>query len=218
MAFDHITLMSKKLIPYFIKKKNAILELKTKTTNIEHLLNFRPNGKIVASWSLNAQPIVKREENCAASLKARINAARKCQECGYKIGFHFDPIFHYPGWEKDYKKTVDLIFKTIDPQAIAWISLGCFRFIPSLKLIIEKRFPASFFIYHEFIKGLDGKMRYIKPLRIHIYKKIVNWVRGHNPNVFTYLCMESNEVWKNSFGYTPSHFGTLAKGLDKQVF
>jgi len=218
LAFDYVTSLSTKLIPYFMKKKNAILELKTKTTHVDNLLHFRPKGKIVVSWSLNAQPVVHQEEQDAAPLKARIEAARQCQERGYKIGFHFDPIFHYPGWEHDYKKTIDLIFKTIDPAAIAWISLGCFRFIPSLKPIIEKRFPHASFIYHEFIKGFDGKMRYIKPLRIHMYTKMVQWIRNHNSNVFIYLCMESNEVWKCSFGYSPRDFGSLARGLDGQVF
>ena len=218
LVFDHITSLTATFIPYFMKKKNAILELKTKTTNIDNLLRFRPHGKVVASWSLNAQPIVQHEEQDGASLKARIIAAHHCQECGYKIGFHFDPIFHYPGWEHDYKKTINLIFKTIEPSAIAWISLGCFRFIPSLKLIIEKRFPHTPIIYHEFIKGFDGKMRYIKPLRIHIYSHMVQWIKSYNPNIFIYLCMESNEVWKRSFGYTPRHFGSLSRGLDKQVF
>ncbi|MBU1863566.1 MAG: hypothetical protein KKH94_07895, partial [Candidatus Omnitrophica bacterium] len=218
LAFDDLTNLSSRLIPYFTKKKNAVLELKTKTANISNLLTFKPKGKIVVSWSLNAEKIVRHEEYDTAPLRERIQAARTCQQRGYKIGFHFDPILYYPGWQRDYQHVIDLIFKNIKPQNIAWISLGCFRFIPSLKPIIEQRFPKSTFICDEFIKGLDGKMRYIKPLRIHIYTQMFDWIRSHNSNVFIYLCMESAEVWRRSFGFTPHTFGGLSKALDRQVF
>jgi len=218
LVFDDITDFSSMLIPYFIKKENAILELKTKTVQIDRLLEHDPRGKIVLGWSLNAKNITKNEEHGAASISKRLDAAKRCAQHGYKIAFHFDPIFYFSGWEKGYKEAIDMIFTRLDPVHIAWISLGCFRFIPSLKKIIETRFPQTDYTYDEFITGLDGKMRYPKTVRIDIYRKMHSWLKSHNDNLFIYLCMESAEVWKKAFGYTPRIFGSLANGLDAQVF
>lgn len=218
LAFDDVYDFSNTAIPYFIKKENAILELKTKSTKIDHLLQYDPKGKIITAWSMNAKSINSNEEKSAASIEDRITAAQKCLKKGYKLAFHFDPIFYFSGWENEYKNTVDLIFDNIPEKEIVWISLGCFRFIPSLKTIVEERFPETRFIYGEFITGMDNKLRYPKPLRIHIYTKMLKWIQNRSSRVFTYLCMESPDVWQKSFGYTPKKFGSLSKALDARVF
>lgn len=218
LTFDPFTKISEDLIPFFCEHENAILELKTKTANIENLLRFNVNGRIVIGWSLNTAPVVKNEERFAAPIKHRLEAARMCAEKEYKIAFHFDPLFYYPGWEKDYKRTVDRLMKAVPHEKIAWISLGCFRFMSPLKKTIMERFPASEYIFDEFFPGFDGKMRYLKPLRIHMYTHLVKCLHRYNPNVFVYLCMESAEVWNHVFGYTPKKFGSLARALDKRVF
>jgi len=218
LFFDHITLHSKILIPYFAKKQNAIVELKTKTNNIENLLDLAHKGHTVVSWSVNSEKIAQEEEPLAVSIDERIKSAEMCQDFGYKIGFHFDPIIHYYGWEKDYKKVIEKIFLKIKPENIAWISIGCLRFMPSLKLIIQKRFSNSKIIYEEFIIAEDGKMRYLKPLRVHIYKTLYEYIREISHGVPVYLCMEREDVWENALGL--KHFSSkkLTKMLDESVF
>lgn len=87
----------------------------------------------------------------------------------------------------------------------------------ALKPIIQKRFAKSSIIYGEFITGLDGKMRYFKPLRIKIYQKIVACIRRYAPRTFIYFCMEDDEVWQKSLGYTASERGGLSQMLDEQA-
>lgn len=218
LAFDDLYDFSREIIPFFMKKKNAILELKTKSTNIENLRKFKPKGNIIAAWSMNARTINTQEEHGASKIENRLIAAQEASSLGYKLAFHFDPIFYFNGWEAEYKKTVNAIFDSVDDEKIVWISMGCFRCIPSLQNIVEKRFPDSRFIYDEFITGKDEKLRYPKVLRIHIYKKMLQFIRSRSKNVFVYLCMESEDVWEKAFGYSPRSFGGLKKGLDAQVF
>jgi len=218
LILDHLTSFTKLAVPYFAGKNNACLELKTKTDCIENLEGLEHGGKTIVSWSLNAEPVIKTEEKDACSLDERINAAYQCQEWGYKLGFHFDPLIYYPGWEDDYKKVVEKLFRTINPASICWISLGCFRFIPKLKPIIRKRYPESKILYQEFIRGLDGKMRYFKPIRLEMYTKMAEWIKGYNQKTFIYFCMESKEVWEKSLGFAPSSNQDLRKWLNKQCF
>ena len=216
LILDHLTSFTRLIVPYFASRANAFLELKTKTDIIENLEGLEHRGKTIVSWSLNAEPIIRSEEKNACSLDGRIKAAYQCQKWGYKLGFHFDPLIYYPGWEDDYKKVVDKLFRTIDPASLCWISLGCFRFIPKLKPIIKLRYPESRIIYQEFIRGMDGKMRYFKPIRIEMYSKMAEWIKSYNSKIFIYLCMESKLVWEKSLGFAPRSNQDLKERLDNQ--
>ena len=195
LALDKATGLSRKLISFFASQNNHLLELKTKSDQVDHLLDLDHAGNTVIGWSVNPQKIIESEEVGAVSLDERLAAAKKCVEAGYPVAFHFDPIIYYKNWEEDYKEVVDLIFKQINPQKIAWISLGALRYPPQLKEIIEARFPHSQITLGQLDVGEDKKMRYFEEIRIEIFKKMFGYIRGHSKEVFVYLCMESQEVW-----------------------
>ena len=217
MIWDNWTDLSDLLVPKFSKQSRAVLELKTKTVNIKTLKALHHNHKTIVSWSLNTPRIIKNEERHTTSLSSRLRAAAKCESWGYPLGFHFDPLMIYNGCEEEYASVIEQLFSHISSENIVWISLGTFRFVPALKSIIQKRFPKSKIIYGEFISGLDGKMRYFKPLRIDLYRKIVSYIRDYAPDAMIYLCMEDDEVWQKSLGFVPSDYGGLSKMLDKSA-
>jgi len=201
LSMDHITGFTEHLVPFFNEQENAILELKTKSDNVERLLHLKSGGKTVVSWSMNAEEIQHDEEHKTATLEERLSAAEKiCARTDHRVGFHFDPVIDFPGWEESYGKTIRNLFSRIPSERIAWISLGCLRFMPSLKPIMESRFPNSPLPRGEWIRGMDGKMRYFKPVRIAIYRELVRRIRAIAPEVTLYLSMESPEVWKEVFG------------------
>ncbi len=209
--------LSAQLIPAFSAQKNAVLELKSKTTAIENLGKLVHRRKTITSWSVNTPKIIAREERGTASLTARLKAAATCESWGYPLAFHFDPIVLYHGCEKDYERTLKKLFSFVSPKNIVWVSLGSFRFMPALKPMIENRFPKSKIIYGEFITGLDGKMRYFKPLRMKIYQKIIDCIRELAPQTFIYFCMEDEDVWQACMGFSPSERGGLDRMLDEQA-
>ena len=61
----------------------------------------------------------------------------------------------------------------------------------------------------ELFPGRDGKFRYLKEIRIEMYRKMVEWLTDRNPDLFIYLCMESQEVWEKVFGWAPTNSGHL---------
>jgi spore photoproduct lyase len=217
LIWERWTDLSALLIPKFSMQSKAALELKTKTTNIKRLHGLRHNKKTVVSWSMNTDKVVREEERFTARISERIAAAAKCESWGYPIGFHFDPLILYEGWENDYRSVINRIFSKISPDRIVWISLGAFRFVPHLKSIIRQRFSQSKIVYGEFVPGLDGKMRYFKPLRIEMYRKMAGWIKDIAPEVIVYLCMEDDEVWVKSLGYRPVEHGGLPQMLDESA-
>jgi spore photoproduct lyase len=217
MIWERWTGLSDLLVPKFAGQSRAVLELKTKTIAIGALKGLRHSRKTIAAWSLNTEKVIQTEERHTAPLQARLRAAAECESYGYPLAFHFDPMVIYDGCEADYRQVIQQIFSYVSPENIVWISLGTFRFMPPLKAIIQKRFPDSKIVYGEFISGLDGKMRYFKPLRISLCQKMVSWIKEIAPDVLVYFCMEDDEVWEKCMGFVPADRGGLSKMLDESA-
>jgi spore photoproduct lyase len=133
------------------------------------------------------------------------------------VGFHFDPLIYYHGWEEEYEQAVKDIFSRVDVSRVAWISLGAMRFTPNLRSIIRQRFPNSTIPCGEFVPGHHGKLRYFRPIREEMYSRMMTWIRRAAPQVFVYLCMESRAVWQCSFGYAPQDSAHLSNQMDVLV-
>ncbi len=198
LALDPLSGLSALLLDTFSGIQNVSLEFKTKTDFIEPLLNFRPMGNIVLGFSMNAPQITLTEELKTASLKRRLEKAKLASEHGYKLGFHFDPIIPLGDWRTAYKQTVDSIFRSVDSESIAWISMGVLRFTPDLKEIATQRFGAINYFHDGFARGLDGKSRLEVDRRISIYRYIATQIRSHFKDARIYLCMESPHVWEEA--------------------
>ena len=197
LMLDDITEYSVSIIDFFKKQKDVMFEFKTKSANIENLLKTQHSGNIIVSWSLNPQNIVDTNEFYTASLAERLDAALQCVEAGYKVAFHFDPVFYYEGWRKDYEQVIDNLFTKIKLKHIAWISIGTLRFNPELKKIIETRFPQNTILDAELIPGYDNKLRYPYSMRYNIYKSVIDMMRKHHKKAPIYLCMEEKSIWRS---------------------
>ncbi len=215
LALDPLTGFSLRLVPFFAGLPNGYLELKTKSDCIENLRGLDHRRHTVVSWSVNSGPVCRSEEPRAPTLQERLAAALQCQQWGYKIGFHFDPILFYEGWEADYREAVRTIFGTVDPAAVVWVSLGALRFPPRLIDQVKERFPESKIPYGEFVPGHHGKLRYFRPIREDMYRKMLSWIRAEAPRAVVYLCMESRTVWERSFGVSSALAPRLWKQLDE---
>ncbi len=215
LALDPYIGFCAEVIPFFAEQPNVLLELKTKSDRVDGLLDLDPKGRVVVSWSMNPQRVIERDEHLTASFDERLTAASRCQGAGYKLGFHFDPIIEYAGWEKDYQEMVEKIFAVVDQGRVPFISMGVLRNTPALKRTMRERFPSTRLLSGEQVLCPDGKMRYFQPLRVEIYRKMLGWIRNFAPTVFVYLCMESREVWEKVFGFAPScekELGNLMAG------
>jgi spore photoproduct lyase len=196
---DEITGIGESLIEKFSTYKNIMLELKTKSGNVDHLLGIKDKGSAVLAWSLNTERNIAKYEKGSASLKKRIDAAKKACEAGFFLAFHFDPIIIYDGWEQDYTTVINDLFSKINADKVVWISLGCFRYAPGYKDIIQEKFPDEELTLEEMFPGIDGKYRYLKNKRINIYKTIKGFLNTYTKKPFIYLCMETGNVWHSVF-------------------
>ncbi|MBN1464674.1 DNA photolyase [candidate division KSB1 bacterium] len=217
LTFEPVTELGAELVVFFADKKNAIIELKSKNVHIESLLGLAHNRRSVISWSMNTEAMQACEEGFAATIEDRLLAAAEVQRAGYRIGFHFDPMLDHPGWQEGYRDVVDKIFRRIRPENIVWISLGALRYPAAFDTMLRTRHPRSKIYLGELLPGMDGKLRYFKPIRIEMFRKMHDWIRSYSRDVFIYLCMESRDVWQKSFGWAPRSNAELKRLLDDQV-
>jgi spore photoproduct lyase len=216
LALDGLIGLNEFLIPRFAGQGQAILEIKSKWPQFEHLLSMGPNPQVIFGWSLNPPGIIAGEENFAATLEMRLKAAARAVAAGFRVAFHFDPLIYFPGWEEAYQRTVERLGTAVPAQAIAWISLGGLRLLPPLRQLMLQRFPRSRIAAQEMVLAPDGKLRYFKSLRVEMYARMREWLTQATPEALLYLCMESPRVWQEAFGFTPDG-PSLSRLLDGRV-
>ncbi|VAX25376.1 hypothetical protein MNBD_NITROSPINAE03-1666 [hydrothermal vent metagenome] len=209
LMFDNELGLARILIDLIRERPQATLELKTKTDNIQNILDIDPAPNVVIGWSLNTPEVIAKDERGSASLDNRLLAAKKVVDAGWKVAFHFDPLVIHPGWQDGYKKVVDGLFTATSPDKIAWISMGALRFHPSLKQIIKNRFGQSDLLKSQFVLCPDNKMRYVKPLRKELLAHLKSLILSKAPDVPLYFCMEGIEMWRGILGGSPASLGIL---------
>ncbi|MCD6205167.1 MAG: DNA photolyase [Candidatus Marinimicrobia bacterium] len=203
LALDASRRFARQAIEIFAHIPNALLELKSKTAELGDFLDLNHNGHTVMAWSLNPREIIQQDELKTAQLNQRLAAAGKAAEAGYKIAFHFDPIMDVPDWESLYAEVIDEMYLHVAPAQIAWISLGTLRFPPSMKDKIIERYPHTGIPFAEMIRGMDGKLRYARPLRSPMYQYIYQKLTSVPQSPFIYFCMESPLIWQEIIGRAP---------------
>ena len=202
LLLDPLCDLSRECIEALNDLPNLYFELKTKTHFVDHLLDISKKGNTVIGFSLNPPSTIEAEEGIASSLDERLAAAGRAAGAGYKLSFHFDPVFQTSDWRERYLPVVEGL--GLFSGSVVWVSLGTFRYPPSLQEKIDDR-P---YLYDEFVQSRDGKYRYIQRSRIRIYREMVEAIR-RNVNAPIYLCMESDAVWEKVFGSPPNKLPEL---------
>ncbi len=201
LAFDTLTGICPDLIEFFLRHENLRLELKTKTDEIDNLLRLDPKGRVLVSWTLSPMRVFESCERGTALPSARIEAASRLVEAGYRVAFHLDPIIPYPGAFEDYRELLNALFDAVDPLKISFISLGTLRMTPRLRAIARTRHPQdAILIGGEEVLSPDGRYRPFYPLRLKLYRAISEQIRAAHPKLVHYLCMESPETAERVLG------------------
>ena len=206
LVYDELTDLSLSLVPFFGSRENLLLELKTKSNTVRNLLTIPESvhqRRTVVSWSVNAKTVTEKDEAKTASLEERIAAAAEVVGAGYRVGFHFDPLVHFPGWEDEYRDTVQRIFREIDPKAVAWVSLSSLRYQPEMQEMMTRRFPNSRLPFGEQFLANDQKLRYVQPIRFQMLSFLKSVLKAESPELPVYMCMESAAAWRHIAGGPP---------------
>ena len=213
LAFDTVTGLTRDLVGFFAARETLTLELKTKTDEIENLLALDPRGRVLVSWTLSPDQVWRTSEHRTASPAARIAAARRVLDAGYRIAFHFDPMIAYDGAERGYSELVDNVLDAIPAAQIGFISIGGLRMTPALRGAARRRWPHDPMLLGEDVPASDGRLRAFTTLRLKLYRVLAERFARAGAKVPGYLCMESASVHERVFGVAPDNPATISERL-----
>jgi spore photoproduct lyase len=156
--------------------EHSILELRTKTSDLSALkAGTIVRDRVVISWSMNPETVVRNFEYQTSGLQERLQGARQAIAMGYRVAFHLDPVFYYDGWQTEYSGLMKQL-QQFPIDRIAFVSLGLFRYMPDLGAVIRKRFPFHPILTGEFFGDSDGKYHYLRAIRTEMYEKFSKWM------------------------------------------
>ena len=118
-----------------------------------------------------------------------------------RVSFHFHPMIYYAGWEKDYPALAIRVQENFSPEEVLFISFGSVTFIkPVLKAIRERGWKTKI---HQmpFVKDPKGKLTYRDPVKIEMFRTMVESFFPWHEKVFFYLCMEKAAIWRETFDF-----------------
>lgn len=206
LSLEHITKAARTLIPYFARKDNGYLFLLTKSDNIDIVLNdpqvqaIENKNKIKFAWSINNEEVSAKYELVAPAPSARLQAAKKAQDAGYKVRLRLDPIVPVKDWKEKYAATIKDIFVTFElkPERL---TIGTLRFSGPLynnrrHRIINQELISMMDNFEEMkYFELGGKKSFTEDERYEFFKFMINEIRKYDDNCKISMCKETPSLW-----------------------
>ncbi len=189
-----------KLAAFARAHPNVLLELKTKTNNVDELLSLDIPPNVVVSWTLNTSTITAQEEHFTATPQDRLNAAEKVAAAGLPVAFHFHPIIYYRNWQEEYRELIDQLTHRIDPRQVLFVSMGALTLIkPAINRMRQLGIPTKILQFpHD--RDPHGKITYPKEIKQVLFSTIYQAFHTWHERVFFYLCMETDDIWHKVLG------------------
>jgi len=193
LAFDHVTNLTRDLVPLFAAQYRHKLLLLTKSANVGNLLALDDHRNTIASFTLNAPEDSARFEHGAPGPLERIEAAAKCQAAGYEVRLRIDPVIPIDGWKQHYGQLIEEIQRQLDITGMRF-TLGSIRYFRSLPHLARSRGrDTTVFEFASSCEGDDKRMRMAPERRVEIYA----WFREQIPAAASVtLCKETKGLWQ----------------------
>jgi spore photoproduct lyase len=188
------------LLDFARRYPNVILELKSKSKNISHLLKADLPPNLLCTWSLNTPTLIANEEHLTASLDDRLRSARALADRGVLVGFHLHPMIHYADWREDYGMLLQRMLENFDAAEVVLVSLGTLTYIkPVIRQLRERRDFRSKILQMPMVES-DGKLSYPQAIKEEMFRFAYQSLQPWHEDVFFYLCMENHRLWQPVFG------------------
>ncbi|MDR1554393.1 MAG: hypothetical protein LBS39_00010 [Campylobacteraceae bacterium] len=202
------------LIEFARKNPNVILELKSKSGNIDYLLKTNLPPNIICTFSLNPQVVIDNEEHFTSSLAKRIQSAESLSQKGVLVGFHFHPMIYFKNWEREYKEIASKLLDTFTPKSVTLVSMGALTFTKPVLKQIRARADNSRILQMPFT-DINGKLSYPMHIKEEMFGTLYEAFKDWHKDVFFYLCMEDESLWKSAFGFEYKNNEVFEKAMKK---
>ena len=219
------------LIDLFARQPDRHLELYVgKSNHVDYFLDYDHRGHTTCCWSLCTETQWQHAERGTASMEARLESARKCQEAGYGVRVRLSPIIPIVGWQDDIQAMIRRMFEQIDPEVL---TIEPLRFHTHEQLqrnftagLLDPAFLESMLTIPDSAEAWR-KSQFPTRMRLEIYRAVLDAVAAVSPRTPVAMCREQREVWEvlsadfGRMGQHPDDFvcncGTYSAGADPRL-
>ena len=146
LVFDPVTGFINNFIPFFRQHPQAWLELRSKSPYTRSLLQHAPLDNAVIAYSFTPDKISAALEHGVPDQTKRIEAIKKLQQHGWKIGLRFDPLIYCDDYKDQYSNLFQQLFDILDPDRLHSVSLGSFRLPKGFFTTMTRLYPDNTFL------------------------------------------------------------------------
>lgn len=168
LAMEPVSKFAEFMVPKFSTLTNAVLELRTKSTQIRSLLEQEPLQNVVVAYSLSPQEVADAVELGAPNLAKRIDALCRLQQHGWRVGLRFDPIIWHQDYQKHYQKMLQQVFAQIDADKVDSVTLGGFRLPKDFYKIMRRLYPEHW-LFSAGLKENEGMVSYSDEIETEVF-------------------------------------------------
>lgn len=174
LAMNSFSNFVENFVPFFESLNWAMLEIRTKSSNISSLisLGFVPKNTEIA-FSLNPQKLIDKYEKATSSLESRIESINTLLELWFKVWLRFLPLLPIPNYRQIYTDFVEEIKRKIDLSKVSSSFASGLLFTKSDYNVILHKDP-SFDLLYYLKEQKDWFMREDKHARDFFYKLFLN--------------------------------------------
>jgi spore photoproduct lyase len=173
LALEPVTGFAGFFLPVFAAQPSALLELRTKSTQIRSLLSIPPLDNCIIAYSLAPAALAGALEHKAPDMDRRIQAMRQLQQHGWQVGLRFDPLIYQAGFKDDYSELFSQVFTQLDEGLIHSVSLGSFRLPKAFFRKISRLYPDELL----FASALEDKNAIVS-YKSDIKRELLEFCRG----------------------------------------
>ena len=141
LALEPVSHFCQFFLPLFRKYPNAMLEIRTKSTQVRGLLEAQALDNVIVAMSFASEAATARWEHKVPSLKKRLEALVKLQNNGWPVALRFEPIIYTETVLEEYAALFKLVFSSLDTEKLHSVSLGEFRMPTEFYKSIAKLYP-----------------------------------------------------------------------------
>jgi spore photoproduct lyase len=187
LALEPITLFAEYFLPLFSGISNSFLELRTKSTQVRTLLDRPPINNCVVAFSFTPENISRKLEHKVPSNLKRLEAMKKLQQHGWKVGLRFDPLIYDDDYRNNYQRLFDEVFSQLDIDRLHSVSLGVFRLPEPFYRTMQRLYPREK-LFAAKIANRDGMVSYQTGIEKRLFDDCESLLLKHIPERIYYPC------------------------------
>lgn len=127
LALEPISGFCDYFLSFFEAHPEAVMEIRTKSTQVRFLLERQALDNCVVAMSFSPQAVAERWEHKVPSIAKRLDALLRLQQAGWPVAVRFEPVIAASDSIEAYRSLFEMIFSKLDPQRIHSSSIGEFR-------------------------------------------------------------------------------------------